>query len=252
MDCPIVKILKTLLITDLPPIRNWDQSYSAFNILNDDNNPDRSVNLNFDVVYNVLNSVQFTKPTICSPFTGNWTAYLQRLYLRSHDYMEYNEYMNISEAVRRDYVSKCVNDNIYILHQLNSKNKFGITLLMNACISNDLESVEKLAPMALIKLAKQDNLGNTCLHYACQKASNSKGRERANAIKIINMLIRTNPALPDIKNNKNMGPGNPNLVDKEIYALIKAKKSTFFGAKKYNTNKNKMGGKRKTQRRKRT
>lgn len=251
-DCPIVKILKTLLITDLPPIRNWDQSYSAFNQLNDDANPDKSVNLNFDVVYNVLNSVHFTNPTICSAYTGNWAEHLQRLYRSTQDHMEYNTYMNIRDSVVRDFVNKCVKDPFYILHQVNGANKFGITLLMNACRSNDLESVEKLAQMALLKLAKKDNLGNTCLHYACQKATNSKGSERADAIKIINILIGTNPALPDIKNNNNMGPGNPKLVDREIYALIKAKKSSIFGAKKHNTNKNKVGGKRKTLRRKRT
>lgn len=137
----------------------------------------------------------------------------------------------------------------------------GVTPLMQAISLHQFSLITKILnkkKFPNLKTNIQDNNGDTCLHYAAKmhrmfidttygrdEKAKSDGRPRTNEVAedirsykmIIEELIDRNPILPDIKNNKGLGPGNPKIATNEIHDIIKAGKSTVF-TKRRNTNLN--------------
>lgn len=123
---------------------------------------------------------------------------------------------------------------------------YGRSPLSNAAYLANLELVKLFLSHPTILTTAKDNEGLTCLHYAVLTYVSSSGKKKEDALEIIKLLIEANPALPDMKDNKKRGPGNPYYAkDSEARTYIKERKSTLF-TKRKNTNVGKSGGLRKT------
>lgn len=136
---------------------------------------------------------------------------------------------------------------------INDYNKFlNATPLMHAAKHNNLAVVKKLVNVPNIKYSKQDNEGNTCLHWASKNASTNSGEKKRTAFEIIKLLLDKYAALADIKNKLGMGPANPKVATaSNVRAFIKERKSTLF-KKNPNTEKNTRVGGRLRRKNKRT
>lgn len=123
---------------------------------------------------------------------------------------------------------------------------YGRSPLSNAAYLANLELVKLFLSHPKTLTTAKDNEGLTCLHYAVLTYVSSSGKKKEDALEIIKLLIEANPALPDMKDNKKRGPGNPYYArDSEARTYIKERKSTLF-TKRKNTNLGKSGGSRKT------
>jgi ankyrin repeat protein len=134
------------------------------------------------------------------------------------------------------------------MDKINTVDYDGDTPLINAVKSNNIIYVKKLLSTGKVLTAKRDNYGRTCLHYAVINSQNLPVEQRATAFELVKLLIAENPALPNIKNYRQKGPGNPNFaINETVRDYVKTRKSTFF-KKHQNTNKSKKSGGRKTHR----
>jgi len=126
---------------------------------------------------------------------------------------------------------------------INRVDKSTKTVLMNACYDGCIWLIEKLLSYPHIKTSTRDHNGLTALHYLSMKSRNSQTEE---FIKPIEMLLKKNPALANIKNVKGRGPANPNYAGTGLTRkYIKASKSGIFTKKHINTNLNRRQNVRK-------
>ena len=124
---------------------------------------------------------------------------------------------------------------------VNKKN----TPMILAAIFNNITLVKKLLSRNA-KLASKDHLGRTALHYAAINASDLTGNAKKQAFEIVQLLMETNPILPNIKNNSGKGPANPEYIkNASVREYIRSRKSSMFSKKPKNTNLKKGGTLRK-------
>lgn len=118
------------------------------------------------------------------------------------------------------------------------------SVLMLAVRYSNLYLVSRLLEFPYLKTAyKNPADGKTALHYAAKESMNVPGNStikslsEAPAHQILKLLIDRNPALPEIKNSSQKGPGNPSYVGTGFTrTYIKSRKSGLFGKKHANTN----------------
>jgi ankyrin repeat protein len=123
--------------------------------------------------------------------------------------------------------------------------------LIDSVMKVDILSVKEALSNSGTFISKRDKYGKTCLHYASEIASSSKGMQRLKALEIVTLLLAKYPALADIKDNEGKGPGNPLIAtDPDVRKIIKSAKSTLL-KRNPNTEKNKRGAGRKSLRRRR-
>jgi serine/threonine protein kinase len=242
--CDIHRVIKSLLGSDQRVARSYNETFDLYDVMNSHENPLRAENLDFIVVYNVFFSLYFRNDnSLCTLINNDWTGHLARLYNSTIEHLHYVEY----EQVRDHVISRKILDDISKgsgSFSVNAFNKFHMTALMDAARICNVELVERLLVFKNIKTALQDNDGNTALHYVAMSCSAVNKQE---ALRIIDLLIRRNPALPDIKNRFNRGPANRHVCsDPEIQVSIKRHKSLLPFWPHKNTDKHNGGGKRKT------
>ena len=116
------------------------------------------------------------------------------------------------------------------------------TPLIYASARANIYLVKILLDLPFTHTAQQNHLGKTALHYAASK-SVEKPRDARIYNEIIELLLRRNPALSEIRDNNKKGPGNKDYVGQHSFARITIKRSKAGMFRKHK-NTNIVGGSR--------
>jgi len=264
-NCDFMNILNIILARGTRFRNDWKGMYDASNL----DEPDAIANSDARVVYNIFNSLNFTTDDITSPITGPWHKKLVLLVANYTDKLSIEQLIEIKPSIIIDNavggwpqpspfakILRCGDKTIDFTQQFKTpeieeltriRNKAGQTPLMLACALNNEALVNGILRIHGIRLAVQDNAGNTCLHFACRKASaltaNTSDWDKAR--RIIETLLRRNPILSEIRNLNKQGPGNPAVsTDPRIRAYVKRVKTYIWQFWKRNpdTNAGRGGG----------
>lgn len=104
-DCPVKRILQVLCDTDSPTPRNWAGTYMAYNEVNSNNSPKKTVNLDFDVVYNLFNELVLLTPNrSCSGLDPSWAKHIQIIYENMLSNLTDEEYAFTTETARESFL----------------------------------------------------------------------------------------------------------------------------------------------------
>jgi hypothetical protein len=262
-DSDFITVLNIVLARGTIDARNWPTAYVFSNL----DEPGAIANCDARAVYNIFNALEFTSDHVSSKITGPWYTELVLLVANYADKLSIEQLVKINPTIIVENTSigwtggtpfakilQCADDpreftlrfkDINEIMELKTiRNKAGQTALMLACALNNSALVERIRGIHGIKVAVQDNDGNTCLHFACRKASALKDNEAewTKAVGIIEGLLRQNPILSEIRNLANQGPGNPAVsTDPRIRDYVKRVK-TYWWHLKRNPDTNMGGG----------
>jgi hypothetical protein len=219
-------------------VTTWRNTYRSYNRTNKNDSSIRPLNLSLAVVRDVFSKITFNNKESCSNIKSNWPSGLVKLYPETPSFLSEAEFTSIKPEILSKFLAN-----------VNERDLQNNTALSYAVKRNNLNLVKYLLSSKKVHTAIKDDNGQTPLHYAVANTNNPAFYKEA--FEIIRLLIEENPALPNIKDNSDKGPGNKEYALKsEIRQYIKSKKSSMFSKKK-NTNKMKAGSKRKTLNKKR-
>jgi len=269
--CDFIDILNIVLARSANDMTDWGLAYVVSNL----DEPGAIANCDSRVVYDIFDKLDFISENVSSEITGPWHTSLVLLMSDKADKLSIEQLLQIDPHIIVDTtrvgvwfgasifskILLCKDDPVefdrvfsYIDNLMGLKserNKAGQTPLMLACALNNLAAVNRISGLDRIKLAVQDKNGDTCLHFACRKASALIDDEDGwtKAVRIIERLLRLNPILSEIRNLDNKGPGNPAVsTDPRIRDYVKRVK-TYWWHLKRNPDTNMAGGTRRLCRR---
>ena len=264
-NCDFMDILNVILIRSANDMTDWRMAYIFSNL----NEPGAIANCDARVVYNVFNKLDFISENVSSKITGPWHTSLVLLMSDQADKLSIEQLLQIDQNIIVDStrvgtwfgasvftkILQCRDDPVEfdrlfssfdnLMELKTGRNKAGQTPLMLACALNNLAAVNRICGLDRIKLAVQDKDGNTCLHFACRKASTLIDDEAGwtKAVQIIERLLRQNPILSEIRNLDKQGPGNPAVsTDPRIRDYVKRVKTYVWQFWKRNPDTNVAGG----------
>ena len=174
-DCPLKRILKVLCETDSRPPVNWANTYLAYNEANANTSPAKTVNLDFDVVYNLFNELVLSNPNrSCSGIEPSWAKHIKIFYENMIDNLTDEEYAFTTEEARKPFLLNYLTK--YGWRQSSNPNAFikSFKYRISDTASRSLSRTEfKVEPELLAELFKihvkdyshnVDKLGETILH----------------------------------------------------------------------------------------
>lgn len=176
-DCPVKRILKVLCETDSPPPRNWAATYLAYNEANANNSPKKTLNLDFDVVYNLFNELVLSNPNrSCSSIEPSWAKHIKIIYENMLINLTDEEYGFTTEAAREPFLLKYLTQYGNSWRQSSNPNAFitSFKYRLTDPTTRSMGTTEfKVEPKLLEELFKihvkdysrnVDKLGETILH----------------------------------------------------------------------------------------
>lgn len=232
IDCPIKAVINTLTVSSQASVGDWSNTYIEFDRKNTNASRIRPLNLSLDVVYNVFRKLTFTNGTSCSTIQPDWASEIVKLYPETLSFLTEAELGFVKPELIKA-----------LLQNANDVDTERRTALMFAAHKGNLPLVKLLLSSPKILTVVKDSDGMTALHYAVMYYNLEW--PPSEDFPIVKLLIEANPALPDIKDNRDRGPGNRAYTHRipEIRKYIKSRKSQLIGRRKINTNKAKGGKK---------
>lgn len=109
----IKKVIQTLMASDQTEPKEWVNTYTSYNSVNDETSTSKSANLDISVVYDVFSELAIVNAgTSWSPVGNNWLTKLVKVYFNTLRYLSDDDFLQIPESVVEPFLKNYLSSHI--------------------------------------------------------------------------------------------------------------------------------------------
>jgi len=121
----VKRVINALCASNVRVPSDWANTYIQYNFANSNNSPTKSLNVDFDIVYNVFNELVLLSPNkSCSPIEPSWPKHLNIVYENTLPFLEDREYEFTTEAAREPFLLEYLTKHGTEWHRSSDPNAF--------------------------------------------------------------------------------------------------------------------------------